>query len=187
MTSTRIDAAALFRAHAGFVARFLRRLGFAAADVDDLVQEVFMIAHRKGGYVAGAAQPRTWLAAIAFNVARTARRASAVRAKSHDASSIDHALATEPDPAQALETQRAIDRVQVALATLDVEHRATFILYEIEAESGESIAAALEVPIGTVYSRLHHARKRFLRAHAALDDDTNAPEPRLRRAGVSHS
>lgn len=146
-----------------------------------------MIAHRKGGYVPGSAHPRTWLAAIAFNVMRTARRANASRTTSDDPSAIDTALSSQPDPARAYETRRAIDRVQSALDTLDAEHRATFILYEIEAEPGESIAAALQVPIGTVYSRLHHARKRFLRAYAALSDDHNAPEPKLRRTGVSHS
>jgi RNA polymerase sigma-70 factor (ECF subfamily) len=49
---------------------------------------------------------------------------------------------------------------------MDAGHRAVFILFELEGESCESIAAGLEVPIGTVYSRLHAARRAF-REHAA--------------------
>ena len=70
----RIGVEDLFRAHASFVAAFLGRLGTPAAEIDDLVQEVFLVVHRKGGYEMGPAQPRSWLGAIAIRVASSRRR-----------------------------------------------------------------------------------------------------------------
>src|SRR5260370_9194828 len=67
------NAANLFRAHAAFVASFLYRLGLEPSEIEDAVQEVFLIAHRQGGYHPGPAQPRTWLAAIAIRVAMQAK------------------------------------------------------------------------------------------------------------------
>ena len=178
-----MDVEALFRAYAPFVASFLSRLGVPQADVDDRVQEVFLVAHRKGGYVPGAGQPRTWLAAIALRIASTGRRAQ--RRRREDAASglaIDGAVARNGDPADALELQRALERVQRALDALDVEHRAAFVLYELEGESCEAIAASFGIPVGTVYSRLHIARKRFSQSYEAL-----AGEPRALRARLAGS
>jgi RNA polymerase sigma-70 factor (ECF subfamily) len=162
-----LDAEALFLMHAAFVASFLHRLGTPRSEVDDLVQEVFLVAHRKGGYVPGAAQPRTWLAAIALRIARASRRALGRRLESPD----EHALAAvaaRQDPCASAEVRQSLARVQHALDALDLEHRAAFVLYELEGESCDSIAVTLDVPVGTVYSRLHHARRRFLAAYAAL-------------------
>jgi RNA polymerase sigma-70 factor (ECF subfamily) len=167
----RLDAQALFRAHAPFVASFLHRLGTPRADVDDLVQEVFLVAHRKGGFLPGAAQPRTWLAAIAVRIARGSHRARGRRREASDEAALRLAGAATvggADPAETLDTRRSLARVQRALDALDIEHRAAFVLYEIEGESCDSIASSFEVPVGTVYSRLHHARKRFLDAYDAL-------------------
>jgi RNA polymerase sigma-70 factor (ECF subfamily) len=171
----RIDAEGLFRAHASFVASFLHRLGTPQADVDDLVQEVFLVAHRKGGYVPGAGQPRTWLAAIALRVARSGHRSRGRRREGAD----DHAMETTAsgalDPAEALEVQKSLARVQQALETLELEHRAAFVLYEIEGEPCESIAASFGVPLGTIYSRLHHARRRFTEAYSRLNEQSTTP------------
>jgi RNA polymerase sigma-70 factor (ECF subfamily) len=159
-----IDAEALFRAHAPFVASFLRHMGTRECDLDDLLQDVFVVAHRKGGYLPGPAAPRTWLASIAFRVVHGRRRARARRPES--AASLEGLSNDARGPAELLETQRSLERVQAALEHLSLEHRAAFILHEIEGESCESIAAMWEVPIGTIYSRLHHGRKRFLEVYA---------------------
>jgi RNA polymerase sigma-70 factor (ECF subfamily) len=158
-----IDAEALFRDHARFVASFLRHMGASESDLDDFVQDVFVLAHRKGGYRPGPAAPRTWLASLAIRLVLARRR---TRARRPEASA---AIESIPDraqsPAEALEARRSLERVRAALEHLSVEHRAAFILYEIEGESCESIAAMWDVPVGTVYSRLHHARKRFLETY----------------------
>jgi RNA polymerase sigma-70 factor (ECF subfamily) len=163
------------------VASFLRRLGTPSAEVDDLVQEVFLIAHRKGGYVPGTGQPRSWLGAIALRVASGSRRTRGRRREEPIDDTLLRATSAD-DVAGAFETQRALQRVQQALEGLDLEHRAAFVLYEFEGENCESIAASLEIPLGTVYSRLHHARRRFLEAHAALEAG-RTEGARRRRAG----
>lgn len=178
-----IGAEALFREHATFVAAFITRLGAAKPEVDDLVQETFIVAHTKGGYQLGPAQPRTWLAAIALRVTRNRQRSTARRREDASELAFDSLMADGKDPGEALEIAESLGRVQRALDTLDLEHRAAFILYEIEGESCQSIADALEIPIGTVYSRLHNARRRFVEAHEVEgDSDSERPAPRARRA-----
>jgi len=163
-----IDAGTLFRRHAGFVANFVARLGVPRAELDDVVQEVFMVAHRRGGFVPGAARPTTWLADIALklnaNRVRKHRRARVTA----QGEVVERAEATEASPAEALDHRRSIDRVQLALDALDPERRAVFVLFELEGEPCDAIAAGLGVPVGTVYSRLHTARRKFRKAHDRL-------------------
>jgi RNA polymerase sigma-70 factor (ECF subfamily) len=182
-TQGRIDVPTLFREHARFVASFLRRLGTPSGDIDDLVQEVFLIAHRKGGFVPGTGAPRSWLGAIALRVASTSKRSHG-RRREDPLEDADLDLLTTPGHAASVEARQLLGRVQEALATLDLEHRAAFVLYEIEGEPCESIAASLAIPLGTVYSRLHNARRRFLAAFAALDTSKTAAVARRVAGGT---
>lgn len=165
----RLSAEELYRRHAAYVATFLHRLGVAGPDAADLTQEVFLVVHRKGGYLAGAAKPTTWLSAIAVRVAANHRRAVTRRPIS-DTDGVERAAAGTSDPERAAVATRALARVQRALDGLDVDHRAVFVLYELEGEPCGAIAEALGVPVGTVYSRLHTARRRFLEQHAREAD-----------------
>jgi RNA polymerase sigma-70 factor (ECF subfamily) len=165
----RLDAEALFRAHSPFVAAFLQRCGVPASEVEDLVQDVFLVVHRKGGFVPGAAHPRTWLAAIAIRMARKGRQSRARRRESADTETLRAAGSSATGAAEILDVRTSLKRVQRALDTLDMDHRPAFVLYEIEGEPCDSIAAAFGVPIGTVYSRLHYARKRFLAAYQLFE------------------
>ncbi len=164
-TPTRaLDAEELFRRHAPFVAKFLVRIGGRREDVADLVQEVFLIAHKLGGWAPGPAQPTTWLAEIAVRVAsgerrRTTRREArveldAVDVRDEAASPLDRAAASE-----------SLNRVERALAKLSMDQRAVFVLFELDGQSSEEIAAGLGIPVGTVYSRLHKARSEFKKAY----------------------
>jgi RNA polymerase sigma-70 factor (ECF subfamily) len=161
-----LDASDLYRAHAPFVASFLARLGVPRQELEDCVQVVFLTAHRRGGFEAGDAKPTTWLAEIALRVAsddrRTKRRRPAGDELNESAPSDAHS------PEEWLSLRQSLLRVQAALDTLSLEHRAVFILYELEGESCEHIASGLQIPIGTVHSRLHAARKLFSRAHERL-------------------
>jgi RNA polymerase sigma-70 factor (ECF subfamily) len=170
-----LDAAALYRAHAPFVARFLLRLGASGDDVPDLVQDVFLVAHRRGGFVPGRAKATTWLAEISFRVLSDRRRKARRRLEDANAEAVELAPASSgsTSPGQRAEARQALGRVQKALDVLSIEKRAVFVLYELEGQACDAIAAALDIPVGTVYSRLHSARREFARAHAALD----APAP----------
>jgi RNA polymerase sigma-70 factor, ECF subfamily len=153
----RLDAAALFRAHARFVARMLHRAGIPNGELDDLVQEVFLVAHRKGGFDPGRAKPTTWLAQIALKIASNHRR-------KHER----HAPATLVDDrvggGATADAAMAAARAQAALWRLDEDKRLVFMLFELEGVACDEIAATLGIPVGTVYSRLSAARAAFVAA-----------------------
>ena len=165
----------LFRDHARFVASFLLRLGISSADVDDGVQEVFTVAYRKGGFTPERATARTWLGAIAVRVASNRRRGARLRRERLEAEPAAHLASEAPSAEHVLERRQALRRVDGALQGLDLAHRAVFVLFELEGEDCTAIAEALDVPVGTVYSRLHTARKRFISAHEALERADAAP------------
>jgi RNA polymerase sigma-70 factor (ECF subfamily) len=150
------------------VAGFLSRLGVDRADLDDAVQEVFLVVHRRGGYVEGPARPPTWLAEIALRVASQLRRTRRRRAWQADPAPEDAEGRDARTPFEALDAAESLARVQRAIDALSLEQGAVFILYEIEGEPCESIAAGLGVPIGTVYSRLHAARRAFVKTYERL-------------------
>lgn len=152
----------MFRRHAQFVARFLFRLGVPASEVDDVVQEVFYVVHKNGGFTPTEAKPTTYLAAIAVRAASTHRRKRQRHA--HEPEDAMASMAGRDDPQGAVEANESLAMVQSALESLDEGRRAVFVLYEIEGHSGEEIAAALDIAVGTVYSRLHKARKLFEKA-----------------------
>jgi len=174
-----VGVEALFRAHARFVANFVVRMGVAPDEVDDVIQDVFLTAHRKGGYVSGPARPTTWLAEIALRVVLTHKRSSRRRRVTPDHAALVAAVSSAEQPDETLEHRDALSRVERALDTIAVDRRAVFVLFEIEGESCEAIAGGLGIPIGTVYSRLHAARREFQRA---FDRVSNA-RPRLPKNG----
>ena len=164
MESSRLDAGALYRAHAPFVAGFLMRLGVERMSVEDLVHEVFVVAHQQGGYSPGPARPTTWLAAIAARIAANHRRARSVRQSVLREGNDDVESLTPNDPETSASQREQLARVQRCLDALPDDQRAVFVLFEVEGEDCASIAHAFNIPVGTVYSRLHTARKAFLQA-----------------------
>jgi RNA polymerase sigma-70 factor (ECF subfamily) len=162
-----LDAGELFERHAPFVARFLVRLGARAAEVDDLVQEVFLTAHRRGGFVEGAARPTTWLAEIAVRVLSTHRRTQRRHPEQPD-QELAAVASGDAGPAERAAAGQLLERLNLALSSLDIDKRAVFVLFELDGESCDAIAAGLGVPLTTAYSRLHSARKELKAAFARL-------------------
>ncbi|HEX4354917.1 MAG TPA: RNA polymerase sigma factor, partial [Polyangiales bacterium] len=159
----------LFRQHAAFVMRFLRRLGVPAEQVDDALQEVFLVVHRNGGYRPGAAKPTSYLANIAIHAATKHRRRERVERMRHSEASLEHLPSERTDPARAVQTQEDLERLQSALDCLPDALRTTLVLVELEGESCLSVAAAMAWPVGTVYWRLFEARKKFQAALRSID------------------
>ena len=160
--SDSIGTEALFRAHAGFVASFVFRLGARGAQVDDLVQDVFLLAHGRGGYRPGAASPTTFLARLAYEAVHGMRRRDRRFALAHTEPLAATAIGSAHEsPSDALMLQRAARDLQTALEAIEPERRAVFILFELHGESCDAIASAFDVKVGTVYSRLHAARGEF--------------------------
>jgi len=171
----RMSTDQLFRHYAPFVSRFLLRLGVAEESVDDAVQEVFLVAHRSGGYLPGPAKPTTYLATIAVHAAAAHRRAQktcATRSAAHD---LDELVAPERDPAEALEARDSLRQLQTALDRLDDNLRVTLLMADGIGQTCPTIASAMNVPLGTVYWRLDRARKLFRVAWKCVGAD-RAPQ-----------
>lgn len=176
-----VGAEALYRAHATWVARYVTKLGFRGQDVEDIVQETFLVAHRRGGFREGPARATTWLAEIAFRVAMANRRKRRESPLADD-TVVDALPGRNADPHDGAASAESLANVQRALDTLDLERRALFVMFELEGESCEALAAAFDVPVGTIYSRLHAARASFLEAYGRLTRDPRR-EPARRVAG----
>lgn len=128
------------------------------------MQTVFLIAHKRGGFRPGRAKARTWLYSIAYRVAANERRKQQRFPLDADGAGREPVDARTPE--KHLQDVRSLERVRRCLRQLDLLHRTAFVLYEVEGLSGAEVAEALEVPVGTVYRRVHVARKKFAEAHA---------------------
>jgi RNA polymerase sigma-70 factor (ECF subfamily) len=147
--------------HLSFVWRSLVSLGLPRDRVDDVAQEVFVIALRRAAEFRGEASFRTWLFGIASNLVREERR-KIKRSERFDP--LDEELPSrEQTPIERLDQQQALDRLRAFLQTLDEPRRAVFILSEIEEFNAPEIAGALGVNLNTVYSRLRLGRVAFTR------------------------
>lgn len=159
----KVDVAAVYSAHADFVWRSLHRLGVWSADVPDLMQEVFVIVHRRRRDHDPDRPMRPWLFGICVGLVRNYRR-KAHRRMERLTDRVPESSRSDDDPASALDARRERERGLRVLSELDPEKRAVFVMFEIEAMSGKAIAEALGVPIGTVHSRLFAARRELVAA-----------------------
>jgi RNA polymerase sigma-70 factor (ECF subfamily) len=150
---------ALFRQHADFVARFLTRMGVPSEQLEDALQEVFLVAHRNGGYRPGPAKPTSYLAGIAIHAAAAYRRRLGAARSRHSDAPVEQIASELADPAHALQVRRDLERLQHVLDRLPEDQCTTLLLVEMEGESCVSVAAGLGCPVGTIYWRLHEARK----------------------------
>ena len=115
----------------------------------------------------GAARPTTWLAEIAVRVLSTHRRTQRRRPEQPD-EALAAVASGESGPAERAAAGQLLERLNQALAELDIDKRAVFVLFELDGEPCDAIAAGLGVPLSTVYSRLHEARKELKAAFARL-------------------
>jgi RNA polymerase sigma-70 factor (ECF subfamily) len=157
-----LEFRSLYDEHVAFVWRNLRRLGVATCDVEDRVQEVFVVAHRRmGGYEERGHGPRAWLFQIVLRVASEWRRHKRRHPEDVDGGAAQELEHIEADQPEAIARREALDQLDVALAMLDVDKRAVIVLHEIEEMTAPEIAESLSLPINTVYSRLRVARQQL--------------------------
>lgn len=162
----------VYEAHFDFVWRSVRRLGVPASAVDDAVQDVFVVVHRRLHEFEGRSKLQTWLFGIALRVARSHRR-KAARASVLDPLPDDVEGRAEHRPDRVNEAQEAWAVVEAFLEELDDDKRAVFVLSELEEHTAPEIAAALGIRTNTVYSRLRAARKQFeaaVKRHRAKEE-----------------
>jgi RNA polymerase sigma-70 factor (ECF subfamily) len=156
-----LDAARAYEQYGRYLWRTLFRLGIREADLPDALQDVLVVVHRRGPARSHDAHVAAWLFEICRRVAAARRRKAYVRHEisDHDVESVDG-----NDPERLESTRRARVRLARVLDELNAEHRVVFVMFEIEGLSCPEIAEELDVPVGTVYSRLHAARRNFQKA-----------------------
>jgi RNA polymerase sigma-70 factor, ECF subfamily len=142
-----------------FVWRTLRRLGVPASAVPDAAQQVWMVTARKLDDVT-VDRERAFLYGTAARIASNARRAGARHARVFDDVEGD-AADPAPQPDILLDEHRARSLLDEVIAALSDDVRDVFVLYECEELSSPQIAAMLDLPVGTVASRLGRARSEF--------------------------
>ncbi len=147
---------AVYEAHARTVRRVLHRLA-APRDLDDLVQITWLKVYERMGSLREDGAAKTWVCRIAVNVARDRWRA---RKRASWLRFLGWEEAPEaPDPSPAADDRLASsERVRRALAALSPKLRETLVLFSIDQLEIREIATILEIPEGTVKSRLNQAR-----------------------------
>jgi RNA polymerase sigma-70 factor (ECF subfamily) len=149
----------------GFIARVTRD----AHDTDDLVQATFLAAAKSAERYDGRTSCRPWLIGIAATLIRRRRQTFARLVAV--LSAFGNAQQRVNDPRPALQARSDVER---ALAKLSEPKRLTLLMAEVEGLGCAEIAEALGVPIGTVWTRLHAAR-RELRRTLAVDSEGEGP------------
>lgn len=153
------DFREVYDRHFAFVWRSVANRGVPAAALDDVVQEVFIVVHRKLPEFEGRSSLRTWLAGIVRRVV-----ADYIRKRGNQPAG-DESLEREPaahaNSAELVERNAALELLDGLLAKMTDEQREVFVLHEIEHMSGIEIAALLGANENTVWSRLRTARRIF--------------------------
>ena len=159
------------------VLRWLRALRGLDADLEDLAQEVFVVVERRLADFDGQ-NLDAWLYKIAKNqVSHHRRRAWVRRVLTRNLEPEDvpiHARAV-PTPHEALAHKETLKFVTRTLDKMSISHRSAFVLFEIEGYSGDEIAELEGIPINTVWTRLHHARKTFFERIARARAERKLP------------
>lgn len=154
----------LYEAHVDFVWRSLSRMGVRPSELEDASQDVFLVVHRCLHQFEGRAKFTTWLFRICFHVASTRRRSAQQRLEILSDSLLAERADHAPDAEALTQRQEDLALLERGLSRMSLEQRAVFVLFELEGFTCEQITNTLEVPLGTVYSRLKRAREIFARS-----------------------
>jgi RNA polymerase sigma-70 factor (ECF subfamily) len=153
---------ALYDRHREAMRGFVARATCGCADADDLVHDAFLIAARIAGRFDGRPSARPWLIGIAARLVQ--RRARGLGRIPRLLARLAWLRPQVSDPVEALEARSALGVVAPVVARMSMAKRIVLLMAELEGMTGPEIAVALEIPIGTVWTRLHHARRELIQA-----------------------
>ena len=171
--------ALIFERHFAAVHGYLHRR--AGVDVaDDLAAETFALAFERRASCRANGSALPWLYGIATNLLRHCWRAERTQLRAYGRSGIDRAIDHELETAARLDGGALHARLAKALEAMPRNHRDALLLYALADLSYEEIALALDVPLGTVRTWVHRARKVAQRVLAAEPDEL---DPQLATAG----
>ena len=147
------------------------RLGPRSLWVDDVAQEIFLQVHRGAARFEGRSTVKTWLFGLALNVCRAhlrrERRSGINDLVRHDDGVLADLPSASLDPLMGLERAERVALIREAMGALSATHRLILHLRETEEMSYAEMAHVLQVPIGTVRSRVHNARAALAQALTA--------------------
>jgi len=154
---------AIYQTYFAFVWASARRLGVDLAAIDDLVQEIFLVIHAKQHTLKDPGALRSWIYGIVRRTASDHRRSQRTKEASGVAMAVQAELehGIQLTPQELSEQSERVKLLYALLAELDAPKREVFILAELEEMTVPEIAAALELPLNTAYSRLRAARIAF--------------------------
>lgn len=154
-----IDVEKLYREHRQHLIRFVQRYVRHAEDAEDVVQNAFIEAMRCADRFSGLSKPSTWLFGIALNLARNhVRRNCAEMLEVVDETTLQQIVDMHADPAVLIELREIAGKVESLLGTLHPDIRTTFEAVLDGASTYEEAAEQLNIPIGTVRSRVSRVR-----------------------------
>jgi RNA polymerase sigma-70 factor (ECF subfamily) len=157
-----LDFRQVYDNYFAFVWRAVKNRGVPDAATDDVVQEVFLVVHRKLAEFEGRSTLRTWLSGIVRRVVSDHVKKRGNQASGQEALD-DHPLESADDPAMDFERRAAAVLVDALLAKMSEPHREVFVLYELEQLTTREIAELTRINENTVQTRLKAARKAFQR------------------------
>jgi RNA polymerase sigma-70 factor, ECF subfamily len=161
------DTGSLYRMHMPQVARWAERLAGPSLDWEDIVHEVFVIAHQRIGGFRGDANITTWLFSITAKVVQHRRRKERWRrwlSGSAD-DTAGHLPSAGPDPLRMAERRQTAAVVYRVLDRLSERDRQILILFELEELSADEVGALLGIKPANARVRLYRAHARFLRVY----------------------
>jgi RNA polymerase sigma-70 factor (ECF subfamily) len=162
-----LNAGTLYAQHVHQVARWAARLGGPDLDLEDVVHEVFFVAHRRLPSFRGDSSVSTWLFGITDKVVRHHRRKERWRrwlSGSADETA-GHLACADPDPQRLVERDEDARTVYRLLDQVPERDRQILILCKLEEMSAEEVGTLLDITPANARLRLHRARTRFLRAY----------------------
>jgi RNA polymerase sigma-70 factor (ECF subfamily) len=168
-----LDLEALYRQHAEAVWRWAGRLVGPASDLDleDIVQEVFLVVQRRLADFRGEAKITTWLYEITMRVVRDRRRrrrwrhwvaGPGDRRPGHGAGDLAQVQADQPGALELLERREATQQLYRILDGVGEKYREVIIMFELEGMSGQAIAAVTGLSLSNVWVRLFRGRQKVL-------------------------
>jgi len=157
-----------YREYAAQVARWAARLGGSEVDVEDVVQDVFLVVSRKWSTIRADGNFVSWLFQITRKMVANHRRRLRVRRLWFRDADIATVRCAAPDPDAMLERRRALALFHRAIGSLPEKPRAVFVLFELEGMSTAAIAELMQRNHSTVKVQLVRARERFVAAYRRL-------------------
>ena len=167
--SSELRVEQVYEAHVDFVWRSARSLGVREMNIDDVVQEVFVVVQRRLAEFEGRSDIKTWLFGITRRVVRAHVRQQ-IRSRTQTETSSDLADPNAACAESQLATLEGARLLYALLDELDADLREVFVLSELEEMSGPAIAEALDLELSNVYARVRRARLAFeaaLKRHRA--------------------